>query len=166
MLRTHNGSVKHLGSTLNHLVDIKAIAGIETIDIGVHHNFECLESPADFAQHTADGIVDVTLDDLFACCFQCIGIGIQLSSIPSGIVIGFLIENMLVTQWTSLEVDKDVTFFRLPHKVDTTCKHLAIFQMREGALMIDVRSLTIFLRQPCHQFFPSSSDAFIVNQVT
>ena len=37
--------------------------------------------------------------------------------------------------------------------------------MREGTLMIDVGSRTIFLSQPCHQFFPSGSYALIVNQV-
>ena len=117
-------------------------------------------------QHTADGIVDVTLDDLFACYFQGIGIGIQLSGIPACVVVRFLIENMLVTQRTGLEVNKDITFFRLPYKVDTTRKHLTVLQMREGTLMIDVRSRTIFLSQPCRQFFPSSPDAVVVNQVS
>ena len=126
VLGTHDGSVKHLGSTLNHLVNIKAIAGIETINIGVHHDLGSLESPANLTQHTADGIVDVTFDNLLASCFQSIGVGIQLSGIPASIVVGFLIEDMLVAQRTGLEVDKDVTLFRLPHKVDTTRKHLAI----------------------------------------
>ena len=115
-------------------------------------------------QHAADRVVDETLEDLFACGLEGIGISIELACVQSGIVVGcWVCDGLHLGE--GLEVNQNCSLGSAIHIVNAADNYRSvILEATERAFVILGCGFSIFFLEELLEVVPSTDHLICIGQ--